>query len=197
MARFLRALPWLVAFIMVASLAACVSQPPAPETQPSGAPVRLAFYYGWFGGAHGAGWNQQGLDPFTKYHPTDGYYNSSDLSLVQKQVGEMQYAGLQGGIASWWGQGSLTDQNVAVDLQAARGTTFRWTLYYEPEGSGNPSVSQIQSDLNYIKTKYANNPAFLHLDGSRCCLSTTRMTRVVRSRTAGLRPIPTMTSTLC
>jgi len=63
----------------------------------------------------------------------------------------MSSAGLDAGIASWWGQGSPTDQRVSVAARRGiRGSAFRWTLYYEAEGSSDPSVVQISSDLNYI-----------------------------------------------
>src|SRR6185503_8706619 len=69
----------------------------------------------------------------------------------------MQYAGLDFAISSWWGQGSREDQAVAAELAAAT-DGFKWSLYYEPEGTGNPTVSQLQSDLAYIAARYAGSP---------------------------------------
>ena len=77
----------------------------------------------------------------------------------------MSGAGLDAGIASWWGQGSATDQRVPLLLNAASGTSFRWTLYYEPEGTSDPSVAQISSDLGYIDSHYGNSPTFLRHNG--------------------------------
>ncbi len=77
----------------------------------------------------------------------------------------MQYGNIQAGIASWWGQGSQTDTKIAGLLTAAAGTNFRWALYYENESQGDPSVSQIQADLNYILSKYARDPSFLRVNG--------------------------------
>jgi len=152
--------------VLVMLLAALVSScGPAVTTSnppPSGdGSVRLGFYYGWYGGPHGAGWKQQGMDPFTHYHPVDGNYDVRDVTEVRRQIAEMQYAGLHGGIASWWGQGSFTDTTLPTLLQAAQGTGFKWSLYYEQEGSSDPSVAAIKSDLAYIKAHYATNPAFL------------------------------------
>jgi hypothetical protein len=50
-------------------------------------------------------------------------------------------------------------------LRAADGTTFRWSLYYEPEAQGDPSVSQLHDDLTYIQNHYGNDPSFLRIDG--------------------------------
>ena len=77
----------------------------------------------------------------------------------------MQYGNIQAGIASWWGQGTPTNTRVAGLLSAATGTTFRWALYYEPEGVGDPSTSQIQSDLTYILNHYGKNPSYLRVNG--------------------------------
>ena len=77
----------------------------------------------------------------------------------------MQYGGIQAGIASWWGQGSKTDQRIPTLLRAADGTTFRWSLYYEPEAQGDPTVSQLHDDLTYIVSHYGNDPSFLRING--------------------------------
>ena len=130
------------------------------SSQPS-FPMRAAFYYPWFPEA----WNQQGLSPFTKYLPSLGYYDGASLTVVQKQVAAMQYGHIAAGIASWWGQGSRTDSRIPTLLAATQGTAFRWALYYEVEGSSNPSVTQIRSDLTYIRDRYGSDPGFLRING--------------------------------
>ena len=134
---------------------------PSPSKAPSGAslsfPIRAAFYYPWFGEA----WNQQGYNPFSWYTPSLGYYGTT--AVAAQHVASMQGAGLQAGIASWWGQGSTTDSRIPTLLSVAG--SFRWTLYYEQEGSSDPSVAQINSDLTYIAAHYASNPAYLRVSG--------------------------------
>src|SRR5919198_2968660 len=90
--------------------------PAQVDTQPS-FPVRAAFYYPWFPEA----WNQQGYNPFTWYQPTLGYYDSSGSTVIASHLAAMQYAGIQLGIASWWGQGSATDLRIGTLLQATHG----------------------------------------------------------------------------
>ena len=124
-------------------------------------PLRLAFYYPWFPEA----WTQGGVFPFTNYTPTLGFYNSSNSSIVGQHIADMQYAGIQGGIASWWGQGTPTDSRINLLLTAATGGHFKWTLYYEPEGIGNPTSAVITSDLTYIFNNYAQNQSFLRIGG--------------------------------
>jgi hypothetical protein len=50
-------------------------------------------------------------------------------------------------------------------LAAARGTRFRWAIYHEGEGHGNPSPASIRSDLRYVKRRYASDPAYLRVHG--------------------------------
>lgn len=130
------------------------SPPPPPST-----PLRGAFYYPWFG-SPGA-WSQNGIYPYTHYHPTAGFYDSTDPALIAYQVAGMRYAGLDFAVSSWWGQGSREDNAVPAELAAATGG-FKWSLYYEAEGNGpDPTVTQIQSDLAYIGDRYAGNPHYL------------------------------------
>jgi hypothetical protein len=123
-------------------------------------PIRAAFYYPWFPEA----WRQQGMDPFTHYRPSLGYY-ATDQAIVRDHIRAMQYANIHAGIASWWGQGSPTDGRVPILLQAASPTGFEWALYYEQEGQGDPAVPQIAADLKYIRTHYSQQPGYLRVGG--------------------------------
>ena len=134
--------------------------PAQVDTQPS-FPIRAAFYYPWFPEA----WNQQGFNPFTNYNPSLGFYDGSNATVIRQHITAMQYGGIQAGIASWWGQGSRTDGRIALLLQGAAGTSFRWSIYYENESQGDPSVAQITNDLTYIRDKYGNDPSFLRING--------------------------------
>jgi hypothetical protein len=124
-------------------------------------PIRAAFYYPWFAEA----WTQSGIYPYTNYNPKLGFYSNKDLTTLQQHLDMMQYAGIQAGIASWWGQGSTTDVKIPGLLTATSGTHFRWALYYENESTGDPSASQIQNDLTYIRDHYGSDPSFLRVNG--------------------------------
>ena len=142
------------------SVAFCAG--PCPDTAQPTFPVRAAFYYPWFP----ENWSYYGINPYTHYYPSLGYYDSSALSVVDAHVAAMRYAGIQLGIASWWGQGSGTDGRVPLLLKESHGTGVHWALYYEMEGYGNPSVAQIESDLVYIRDQYAGDPSYFNVNGS-------------------------------
>ncbi len=136
------------------------SSTPLVSYQPS-LPLRAAFYYPWFPEA----WTQKGIYPFTHYHPSLNYYDSSSLTVERAHIAAMQYGNIQAGIASWWGQGSMSDGRVPALLSAAAGTTFRWAPYYEAESLGDPSATQITADLGYIRDRYAADPSYLRVHG--------------------------------
>ncbi len=136
------------------------TNPPGTDWQPA-FPIRAAFYYPWFPEA----WDQQSTYPYTNFTPTLGYYNNSDQTILKEHIDMMQYGNIQSGIASWWGQGSRSDNRIGGLLTAAKDTNFRWTLYYENESLGNPSSGQINTDLQYIHDKYGNDPSYLRVNG--------------------------------
>jgi hypothetical protein len=120
--------------------------------------VRAAFYYPWY--------PEHWQSPEgTKYHPTLGFYDSADPAIIDKHIKAMMYGKVDVGIASWWGPGSPTDGRINALLDGAGNTSFRWALYYEQEGYSNPSVSKITSDLEYIKTHYAQAPTYYRIGG--------------------------------
>jgi hypothetical protein len=139
-----------------------VSAPAPADVQPA-FPIRAAFYYPWFPEA----WNQAGMNPYTKYHPSLGYYDGASPSVIQSHVRSMDYGGFDAAIASWWGQGSREDLKMPSLLSATRsaGSPLRWAVYYEKEGSGDPTAAQISNDLAYIVGKYGQDPAYLRVNG--------------------------------
>lgn len=135
---------------------------PSTDTVVRGSPgVRAAFYYPWFPQA----WSQDGVFPFTKYHPTLGYYDSSDRDVIRRHIEAMEYGNIDAGIASWWGPGHYTDAAFVALLEVARGTGFKWAVYYEAESVGDPTVGELLADLRYIEARYARDPSYLRVDG--------------------------------
>jgi hypothetical protein len=130
------------------------------DPQPT-APIRAAFYYPWFPEA----WRQQGEDPFTVHQPSAGYYDSSSAAVIASHIDAMRYAGMQAAISSWWGRGTATDLRFPLLLKGAGDTPFRWSVYYEPEGQRDPTVSELSADLTYLRDHYGKDPSYLRIDG--------------------------------
>ncbi len=122
-------------------------------------PIVAAFYYPWYP----EGWTSNGVFPDTNYRPSLGFYDSGDRSVIRAHIRAMRYGGIEVGISSWWGRGHPTDDRVARLLRAAVDTTFRWAIYYEPEGYGDPSIRRIRADLTYIQANYTSDQSFLRI----------------------------------
>lgn len=131
-----------------------------PDTSQPSFPIRAAFFYPWFP----RNWTQLGLYPFTRFHPTLGFYETTAPSAVRSQLTALSYGNFDAALYSWWGQGSEEDSRFSLFLDASRETSFRWAVYYEPEAYGKPTVAQLQSDLRYIRDQYAEKPAYLRVD---------------------------------
>jgi hypothetical protein len=135
---------------------------PAPTPQPA-FPIRAAFYYPWFPEA----WNQLGINPYTKYHPSLGFYASDDDAIILSHLQSLEYAKLEAGIYSWWGQGHYTDQRFSGMLAAtnARHSPIKWAPYYEREGTTDPTAAAIGADLDFIRSEYVDDPSYLKVNG--------------------------------
>ncbi|HEY0645300.1 MAG TPA: DNRLRE domain-containing protein, partial [Nocardioides sp.] len=134
--------------------------PEAAGWQPT-FPIRATFYYPWYPES----WRQQGFDPFTRYTPALGLYDSSSPSVLRAHIDALVYSGLQAGISSWWGPGDETDRRFPELLAATVGRPLRWAIYYEREGIADPSPTDIAVDLTYIDAHYGHDPSYLQVDG--------------------------------
>ncbi|MDD5371158.1 MAG: metallophosphoesterase, partial [Anaerolineaceae bacterium] len=85
--------------------------------------------------------------------------------IIQQHITEMLYGNITTGISSWWGQGTPTDQRFSTLLQAARGTAFTWSVYYEVSSKDTLTADQIHSDLIYLHDHYAGDANYLKIDG--------------------------------
>jgi hypothetical protein len=127
-------------------------------------PIRAAFYYQWFP----EGWHQNGPGLFTRYQPSLGTYDSGNAATIKSHVESMQYGKIQAVIVSWWGQHAKSEQTRIPALMKTASTVdpaMRVALYYEKEGTGNPSVQQLRSDLKYVQARYAGRSNYLKIDG--------------------------------
>ena len=141
------------------------------------------FFYPWYGkyrhwidGGHNPPntWASNYLPSlFNSQYPniiSDNLYNSNDTNTIKKQIQLMNDTGIEFGIASWWGQNTYEDMvfnKIINDVQPTMNgyNKFRWAILYEDEGFGDPTLTEIINDLNYIKKNYASSPYYLHVNG--------------------------------
>jgi hypothetical protein len=80
----------------------------------------------------------------------------------------MDYAHIDVSIASWWGPDTHLDRarlTMLMDETLAQQSPLRWTVYHEQEMKTDPTVEEIQRDLDYIMTWFAQHPAWAYVDG--------------------------------
>jgi Glycosyl hydrolase family 99/Glycosyltransferase WbsX len=157
--RQLRSMPVLsvlLSALLAAGLLMVAGQHRPAKAAAAEAPIRAAFYYGWF--PETENWASH-------YTPLAGKYDSSDAAVVATQVRQARAAGLNAFISSWWGQGTKTDSRLPLLLDTAASQGFKVAPYYEKEGFGNPTAAELGSDLSYLAAKAAASPAWLRVGG--------------------------------
>ncbi|UCH24965.1 MAG: hypothetical protein JSV66_13575, partial [Trueperaceae bacterium] len=141
---------------------ASATPPPPPPSSDITLPARAIFYYPWFPET----WTVNGSHVF--YHPTLGYYDSSDQAVADAHIKAIGDAKIDVSIASWWGPDTQKESEripLLFDRTQALGSSLKWAFYYEKEGFGNPSLAELQNDLAYIKSNYVSSPVYAHVDG--------------------------------
>jgi len=125
-------------------------------------PIRGIFYYPWFPQT----WSVDGVDVW--YDVELGHYSSDDQAVVDRHIQDLDYANIDVAIASWWGvdrQKEASRIPLLLDRTLAAKSDLKWAIYYESEGFGNPSLAELESDLAYLKARYAQHQAFARIDG--------------------------------
>jgi hypothetical protein len=146
--------------LLLTAIAAAILAVPAASAAPT-VPIRIAAYYPWFP----EGWTHAGGNPFTHFRPSLGWYDAGDPSVINRHIRSMQWGRITAATYSWWGADSKTDARLAQHLAAAGRLGFRFAVYHELEGYGDPSVEEIRSDLEHIRDRYASSPGYLKVGG--------------------------------
>ncbi len=124
-------------------------------------PITAAFYYPWFPET----WTVMGSH--VSYQPTLGYYETTDAAVQTSHIDALGYAGMDVAISSWWGPGHYTDTRLGQLMNRTRdmGAPLKWAIYYEDEGTTEPSAADLAADLSYLRDEVATHEAFLRIDG--------------------------------
>lgn len=119
--------------------------------------MRAAFYYGWY--------PEQWLTAGHRFTPIMGLYDSGRAETIRSHIAQMQYAGIEAGIWSWWGKDSSTDRRFRQALDIAVETGFKWCIYYELDYDGRASEwFRVRPDMRYLRG-YFSHPGYLKVGG--------------------------------
>ena len=127
------------------------------------------FYYPWYSTPTVDGawqhWDQNTHRPpsdvYSRFYPAAGPYSSTDPVVLDRQMGQIQAAGVDEVIVSWWGRGSVEDHRLPAVMAAARRHRLSVALHLEPYEGRTPAT--IASDLAYasfigIRDVYVYHP---------------------------------------
>ena len=145
-------------WVVAAALVVLVPHADASSPNAGSAPTTAIFYYPWFGNlAHDGAyehWQQNGPSPATDlasaYYPSRGAYSSSDPSVLDGQLREIQRAGIGEVVVSWWGRGSPSDDRLADVIAAARAHSVDVAAHLEPYT--DRTIASIADDIAYLRT---------------------------------------------
>lgn len=134
----------------------------------------LAFYYPWYGNPNAEGgsgrWShwadvdedQKQIASSTNY-PTLGPYDSHDPKLIAQHCAWAKQAGIDGFIASWWGNGSFSDKALRPVLDGCGKAGLEVTIYYETVPRPRNAQAAADDVLQLLK-RYGDHPAWLRVD---------------------------------
>jgi hypothetical protein len=137
-------------------------------------PVRIgpevsAFYYPWWANpSDGAGvwrhWEQGGHNPpndvSSDFYPKRGAYSSADAAVLDQHMADMQRAGIDTVVSSWWGPGSYEDSVLPKVVAAARAHGLRVAVHIEPYGGRTPA--SVQRDINGLRANFAIDDYYVY-----------------------------------
>ncbi|MBI2923394.1 MAG: hypothetical protein HYY18_20240 [Planctomycetes bacterium] len=135
----------------------------------------LAFYYPWYGTKVGPSGRWVHWDPERHNAATNtpelGLYDSNDEAVLRKHIEWAKAAGVDGFIASWWGEGTFEDRALRNLLAVAEKEKFLVGAYYEQA----KDAKQIAADFAYLDREYGPSPAWLRSDGAPVVFVYTRV----------------------
>ena len=133
----------------------------------------LAFYYTWYGTEPFSGkWihyekvdtEKQDIGNW-RYWPTIGPYDSHDPAVLDLHMKQMQEAGIDGPITTWWGRNDWNDQALPILLDKAQAHGRVVTVYYETTAKTDATEEKAAERLSYIIQTHTSHPAWLKVNG--------------------------------
>ncbi|MGH9075528.1 MAG: hypothetical protein ACRDZQ_15630, partial [Acidimicrobiales bacterium] len=142
-----------------------VGMAPTHLRPPAGTAI---FYYPWYGDPQYNGyyrhWDEGGhappLDIGSDYYPARGAFSSSDPTVVAAQMQDIESAGIDEVISSWWGRGSFEDQRLPLVSQEARAHGVGLAIHLEPYAGRSPE--SVASDIAYLRSAYGVTDFYLY-----------------------------------
>jgi hypothetical protein len=159
-------------------------------------PLLLAHYLPWYQAnpAHhrwGWHWTMNHFQPETvvggrrqvasRYYPLIGPYDSGDPDVLECQVLQMKFAGIDGAIVDWYGTDDYLDygvnhRNAQAFIEEMQRAGMRYGVLYEDEVAAarlvkdgrvpaDQAVAHGQETLQWMAAHWFSSPGYIHVDG--------------------------------
>ncbi|MCX7011560.1 MAG: glycoside hydrolase family 99-like domain-containing protein [Candidatus Sumerlaeota bacterium] len=133
----------------------------------------LAFYYTWYATEAFSGkWlHYANVDTAKqdignwRYWPAIGPYDSHDPAVLDLHMKQMQEAGIDGPITTWWGPKDWNDQALPILLDKAQAHGRVVTVYYETTAKTDATDEKAAERLAYVIQTHTSHPAWLKVNG--------------------------------
>ncbi|MCE4608821.1 MAG: hypothetical protein F7C36_00355 [Desulfurococcales archaeon] len=142
---------------------------PLIQAKAENSPIVCTYYYAWYGGPD---------HPWTNIldTPVLGFYNSSYIDILVKQLKWIREAGIDCLIISWWGPGHFTDLNARKVFELLAEYGLKAVILVEPYLGQDPSnynATWWNQTLAYIDENYIGRypDSYLYLDGKPLVLA--------------------------
>jgi hypothetical protein len=117
-------------------------------------------------------WNSRYLPDLLPdvFDPGRELYSGQDAGAQRWVIDNLTRARMDAAISSWWGIGHRTDVALgrlmdAIEAPDSPNPLLRVAAYYEQEGFGDPSRTEIRRDLRHLLREYAARPSYLRIGG--------------------------------
>lgn len=159
-------------------------------------PLLLAHYMPWYQAdparrQWGWHWTMNHFHPDTivngrrqvasRYYPLIGAYDSDDPDVLECQVLQMKYAGIDGAIVDWYGADDYMDygvnhRNTQAFVKELQQAGMRFGVLYEDEVAAatmvkngrlpaDQAVAHGQNTLKWMADHWFSSPGYIHVDG--------------------------------
>ncbi|CAL8117076.1 unnamed protein product [Orchesella dallaii] len=114
----------------------------------------------------------------THYYPLDDVYGSGDPAVIERQLNQMKYAGIDGILLDWPGTLPVWDypknlKNCEAIISQLERMGLEFAIVYEDHNIGmaadagfiTDKIGAAKADMTYMQNNYFNLPSYIHQDG--------------------------------
>jgi len=112
------------------------------------------------------------------YYPQDDVYGSGDPAVVERQLNQMKYAGIDGVLIDWPGTVQAWDypknlRNCEAVINQLERFGMEFEIVYEDHNIGmshdagfiSDKIAAAKNDMTYMQNNYFNRPNYIKMDG--------------------------------